>query len=85
MLCHLEGSIISANGERYADMKSRISKANSVSNEIEQICKTTELANIRLRYVKLLSTSCLDRKIKFGCELWNVVKYKTSHAGDRKW
>ena len=35
------GSIISANGERYADMKSRISKANSVSNEIEQICKTT--------------------------------------------
>ena len=55
------GSIISANGERYADMKSRISKANSVSNEIEQICKTTELANIRLRYVKLLSNSCLDK------------------------
>ena len=70
------GTIISANGERYSEMKSRISKTNSVANEIEQICKTPELSSIRLRYVKLLISSCLDSKVKFGCALWNVTKYK---------
>ena len=70
------GTLISANGERLADMKSRIAKANSVSNEIEQICKT-ELSDIRLCYVKMLATFCLDSKIKFGSALWNVMKYKS--------
>ena len=70
------GTIISANGERFAEMKSRISKTNSVSNEIEQICKTTELSDIKLVYVKMLMTSCLDMRVKFGCALWNVTKYK---------
>ena len=39
------GTIISANGERYSEMKSRISKTNSVANEIEQICKTPEIVS----------------------------------------
>ena len=70
------GTIVSANGERHSDMKSRCSKANSVSNEIEQICKLPELSQIRLNYSKLLMNSCLDRKVKFGCEFWDIMKYK---------
>ena len=72
------GSIISENGERFTDMKSRIAKSNSVANEIFQICTLTELANIRLVYVRLLMQACLDGKIKYGCALWNVTKYKSS-------
>ena len=74
------GSIISENGERFSDMKSRMAKSNSVSNEIAQICIMTELANIRLMYVKLLMEACLDGKIKYGCALWNVTKYKTNQV-----
>ena len=57
-------------------MHDRLTKTNSVANEIVQICKETELAKIRLRYVKLLSNSCLDSKVKYGCALWNVMKSK---------
>ena len=42
------GTIISANGERFSEMKSQIAKTNSVSNEIEQICKSPELCLICL-------------------------------------
>lgn len=49
-------------------MEDRLKKANSVSNEIVQICKETELSSV------LLITSCLDSKIKYGCALWNVIK-----------
>ena len=59
-------------------MKSRLLKANSVVNEIEQICKTSEMSSIRLTYVKLLMLSCLDRKVKHGCGLWNITKFKSS-------
>ena len=69
------GTIISANGERFVEMKSRIAKANSVSNEIQQVLKLTELSNIRLWYVKMLTCACLDSKIKFGSALWDVTKY----------
>ena len=72
------GTIISANGERFAEMNSRLLKANSVSNEIEQICKMCEMSNIRLKYVRLLMGSCLDFKIKFGCAVWNVTKFKST-------
>ena len=72
------GTIISANGERFSEMNSRITKSNSVSNEIEQICKSPELSHIRLRYVKLLTCSCLDMKLKFGSALWNVTKFKST-------
>ena len=72
------GTIVSANGERHSDMKSRISKANSVSNEIEQICKLPELSQIRFNYIEMLSNSCLDSKVKFGCEFWDVLKYKVT-------
>ena len=78
-MCYL-GTLISSNGERFAEMKSRIAKSNSVSNEIEQICKTPELSIIRLKYVKLLLTACLDSTIKFGSALWNVTKYKSTQS-----
>ena len=68
------GTIISRNGERVEEMKERMKKTNSVANEIVQICKETELSRIRLRYVKLLCSACLDSKCKFGCALWNVAK-----------
>ena len=71
------GTIISANGERFVEMKSRIGKANSVSNEIQQVLKMTELSNIRLWYVKMLVGACLDSKIKFGSALWDITKYKS--------
>ena len=74
------GTIISSNGERVAEMNSRMMKANSVSNEIEQICKTPELSSIRLWYVKLLSTACLDSMLKFGSALWNVTKLKSTEV-----
>ena len=72
------GTIISANGERFSEMNSRINKTNSVSNEIEQICKSPELSLICLRYIKLLINSCLDGKLEYGCALWNVTKFKSS-------
>ena len=72
------GTIISSNGERFKDMNDRITKSNSVGNEIEQICKTPELSNIRLWYVKLLMNSCLDGKIKYGSALWDVLRFKSS-------
>ena len=80
LLISISGSIkiISANCERHAEMKSRITKTNSVSNEIEQICKHTELSVIRLRYVKLLITSCLHKKLEFGSALWNITKFKST-------
>ena len=59
-------------------MNSRITKSNSVANEIVQICKNPELSSICLRYVKVLIISCLDSKVKFGCSLWNVTKFKSS-------
>ena len=72
------GTIISSNGERFTEMNSRITKSNSVANEIVQICKIPELSSICLRYVKVLIISCLDSKVKFGCSLWNVTKFKSS-------
>ena len=72
------GTIISANGERFSEMDSRISKSKSVSNEIEQICRSPELSLICLWYVKLLICSCFDSKLKFGCALWNVTKFKST-------
>lgn len=72
------GTIISSNGERFKDMNNRITKSNSVANEIEQICKTPELSNLRLWYVKMLMNSCLDSKIKYGSALWNVFRYMSS-------
>ena len=70
------GTIISSNGQRVKDMQDRIKKSKSVGNEIVQICRETELSKICLRYVKLLSSSCLDSKIKYGCALWNVMNNK---------
>ena len=74
------GTIISSNGERFAEMKARTAKSNSVSNEIEQICKTPELSIIRLKYVKILITACLDNSIKYGSALWNITKYKKTEG-----
>ena len=71
----LLGTIISSNGERVTEMKKRMKQTNSVANEIVQICKETELARMRLRYVKLLVNACLDSKFKYGCALWNIMKH----------
>ena len=70
------GTIISRNGNRVKDMNDRLNKSKSVANEIVQVCKETELANVRLMYVKLLINSCLDSKIKYGCALWNILRSK---------
>ena len=74
----LLGTVVSNNGERVTEMKKRIKQSNSVANEVVLICKETELSNLRLRYVKLLSNACLDSKIKFGCSLWNITKSATT-------
>ena len=70
------GSIISSDGQRVKDMQDRIKNSKSVANEVAQICKETELSRIRLRYVKMLLSSCLDSKVKYGCALWNVSSNK---------
>ena len=70
------GTIISQSGERIKDMQDRLKKTNSVANEIVQVCKETELATVRLCYVKLLINACLDSKVKYGCALWNILKGK---------
>ena len=67
------GTLVSRNGERVVDMKERMKKSNSVANEIVQICKETELSRIRLRYVKVLTCSCLDSKVKFGSSLCSYL------------
>ena len=71
------GTIVSANGERLVETKSRIAKGNSVSNEIRQVLTTTELSNIRFWYAKMLISACLDSKVKFGSALWDINKYKS--------
>ena len=70
------GTLISKNGERTAEMIRRVKQSKSVVNEIVQICCETELARIRLRYVKLLMNACFDSKVKYGCSLWNILKSK---------
>ena len=71
------GTIVSRNGQRIKDMQDRIKKTKSVANEIVQICKETELSKIRLRYVKLLTSSCLDSKVKYGSALWSLACKKS--------
>ena len=68
------GTIISADGSRNTEIDRRISDAKSVSNEIVQILKTTELSRVRLKYVTTLSNSCVDSKVKYGCSVWNELK-----------
>ena len=70
------GTIISENGERVVEMNKRIKQSKSVVNEIVMICRETELSCIRLRYVKVLMSACLDGKVKYGCALWNIMKSK---------
>ena len=68
------GTIVSHNGERVTEMNDRIQRTKSVANEIFQICRETELSRIKLRFVRHLISACLDRKGKFGCALWKIVK-----------
>ena len=68
------GTIISADGSRNTEIDRRISETKSVSNEIVQILKTTELSRVRLRYVTILSNACVDSKVKYGCSVWNDLK-----------
>ena len=68
------GTIISSDGSRNDEIGRRISEGRSVSNEIVQVLKTTELSRVRLRYVCLLSNACLDAKVEYGCAVWNELK-----------
>ncbi len=71
------GTIVSRNGERMVEMKSRITRSKSVANEIVQICKLPELSRIRLWYVEVLINACFDGQIKYGCAVWDVNKCVT--------
>ena len=68
------GTMISVDGSRNAEINRRITEARSVSNEIVQILKTTELSRVRLKYVTTLSNACVDSKVKYGCSVWNELK-----------
>ena len=67
------GTMISNDGTRNKEIERRISDARSVSNEIVQVLKTTELSRVRLKYVGMLSNACLDAKVKYGCGVWNEL------------
>ncbi len=70
------GTIISDDGKRNEEIHARIMGAKSVSNELTQILRSTELSVVRLKYVKLLSGACLDSKVKYGCAVWNSLNGK---------
>ena len=67
------GTIISQDGTRNEEINCRITETVSVSNEIVQILKTTELSKVRLRYTNILSNACVDSKVKYGCAVWNKL------------
>ena len=67
------GTIISSDGSRNEEINQRLTDAKSVSNEIVQVLKITELSRVRLRYVNTLSNACLDSKVKYGCGVWNKL------------
>ena len=67
------GTIVSDDGSRNAEINQRLTDAKSVSNEIVQILKLTELSQVRLKYVNTLSNACLDSKVKYGCGVWNKL------------
>ena len=67
------GTIISDDGSRNKEVNRRISDGKSVSNEIVQLLKTTELSKVRLRYVNMLSNACLESNVKYGCAVWNKL------------
>ena len=68
------GTIISFDGSRNIEIDHRIAQGKSVSNEIVQVLKMSELSIIRLRYVSTLSNACLDSKVKYGCSVWSELK-----------
>ena len=67
------GTIVSDNGSRTDDFETRVKEAQGVVNEIVQVCKSSELSSIRLKYVNLLIESCLGMKVKHGCEVWDTL------------
>ena len=67
------GTLISSDGTRREEFKSKMKEANSVCNEIVQILKMTELSTIRLKYVTLLSNACVNSKVKDGCAVWDQL------------
>ena len=67
------GTMVSDDGTRKVDFETRVKEAQGGVNEIVQVCKSSELSPIRLKYVNLLLESCLGRKVKFGCEMWDIL------------
>ena len=69
------GTIISRKG-RKEEMEKRVTESKGVANEIVEICKSTELSVIRMKYVQMLTNACFDMKIKYGCEFWDTLNKK---------
>ena len=58
------GTIVSDNG-RKNDMLKRIKDCKGVLNEITEVCKTTGVSEIRMRYVRMLINACFKSKFKY--------------------
>ena len=74
------GTLVSNNGLRVAEINKRIKDSHSVTNEIVQVLASNELSRIRLRYAKTLTNACLDKKLTYGCAIWN--KLNTTQVKD---
>ena len=72
------GTIVSEKG-RKSDMRKRVTDCKGVLNEIVEVCKTSGVAEVRLKYAQMLVSSCFIRKFKHGCEVWDkLTKTETS-------
>jgi hypothetical protein len=70
------GTLISSDGTRTTEFKSKMTETKSVCNEIVQILKMTELSTVRLKYVVLLTNACVNSKLKDGCAVWDQLDEK---------
>ena len=71
------GTIVAKKG-RKTDMMQRIKDCKGVLNEVNEVCKTSGVSELRLRYVMMLINSCFKMKFKHGCEVWdNLTKSET--------
>ena len=75
------GTLVDHQGRTF-DFEDRMKGANSVANEIVQICKSDDLSSMRLKYVNLLIEACLHGKLKYGCEFWAILCEKDEESLD---
>ena len=70
------GTMVEKNG-RKADLTKRVSDCKGVLNETVELCKTSGISIIRLRFVRMLMDVCFKMKFKYGCEVWDKFNGKT--------